>query len=108
MNPDIFGIALIFGAIAIAGLTSARIAFFLGDRWKMGHGDRWAFTWFSGACAAIVMGYIAVAAQMAGGNLFGIVSLVASMPFVGLSWGVIVGANKANERIIFGLLKKLG
>lgn len=108
MNMDIFGYALVFGAIVVGALTSARIAFFLGDRWKFGRGDRNVFTWFCAACAALVMGFVAVAAEMAGGNLFGVVALVGSMPFVGFAWGVIVGCNKANERIIFGLLKKLG
>ena len=105
---DIYGIALVVCAVALASITSMRIAFFLAVRWGFSCTEnKVCFTILGGVVAAIVMGFIAVAAVKAGGNLYGIISVVGSVPFVGFAWGFIVGSNKAIERILFGLLKKL-
>jgi len=108
MNFDIFGIALIIGAIFVAAITSGRIAFFLTNRWGFRSAEAiFFFTAFGVVCAAVVMGFIATAAVHAGGNLFGLICVVGSMPFVGAAWGFIVGGIKAIERILFALLARL-
>ncbi len=108
MHIDIFGLALIVASVAIAAVTSGRVAYFLAERWKFRSAEAFFFfTALGVVAAAVVMGFISTAAVVAGGNLFGLICVVASVPFVGVAWGFIVGGIKAIERILFALLARL-
>lgn len=93
--------------VLLAAVASARFGEVFGRRWSIGNDDR---SFFVVACAVVtgaVMYFVASAALQAGGILFGVIGIFLAIPFVGFMWMLIVGGNKALERILGGLLKKL-
>ena len=104
---DQYSNAIIVISMILAGITGARIAFFLSKKWSLGGT---ATNWFfcaGGAVSAGLLLYISVPAIIYGGNLFGLVALVASVPVVGLAWGSVLGTIMIFERVLTGLMKKL-
>ena len=102
VNIFLTALAVIYGGVS-SGIFARRFA----DRWGIRGDGRDFFTIVGAAVAGIIMYFVAHAAMDAGGVLFGIISVFASIPLVGLTWIVVVGGNKALERILGNLLKKL-
>ena len=104
---DVYQIVMLIASLALAFITSVRIAYVLSGRWKFKNEGTFFFCASTGIASAVCMGFISFAMSSYGGNLFGLASVIVSVPLVGVAWLFIVGANKALERIIGSLLSKV-
>jgi hypothetical protein len=105
---DLYHLVVVIATTLLAGLTSIRIAYVLAQRWGFKRGEPTVFFCIGAAAAAGVACCVAsVALVSAGGPFYGLVGLIAAIPLVGASWIFVVGANKAIERILSNLLKKV-
>lgn len=93
--------------VLLAAIASSRFGYVFGYRWGMRNDGLGGFAFACAAAAGIVMYFVSSAALEAGGITFGLIGIVATIPFVGFMWMLIAGGNKALERILNGLLKKL-
>lgn len=104
---DQYSNAIIVISMILAGITGARIAYFLSRKWSLGGT---ATNWFfcvGGAASAGLLLYITVPAIVYGGNLFGLIALLAAVPATGFAWGFVLGSIMVFERVLNGLMKKL-
>lgn len=105
---DIYVSAIVITTIVLAGLSSGRIAYFLGRK-KWGLREEKLF--FTCACptlaSAILSGFISAALIEFGGLLYGLAGVLLTVPFVGLVWVGIVAGIKVCERMLTGLLNKV-
>lgn len=100
--------ALFFASIALAVITSARISYVLGQRWKIySGGEPPLFELVSMVVSGVSLWFICSAALEFAGLLGAAVVVLATIPLTGMIWILIIGGNKALERIINGLLNKL-
>ena len=107
MLPFTYDMVIIGSAVTLAALASSRFGWVFGGRWGMNGDPRGFFSLACAAAAAVVMFFVSTAALQGGGIPFGIISVRLAIPTVGFAWIFIVGGNKALERILSGLLKKL-
>lgn len=104
---ELYTVVLVIASIALATITSARISYVLSKRWRFNTDPTIFFGIFTAGTSAVAMGFISYGAIMLGGIMGGLICAVATVPFVGVCWLFIVGANKAIERIIASLLNKV-
>lgn len=104
---NVYPVVLIIASIALAFLTSTRIAYVLAGRWNFKNEPTFFFSAACGIVAGVVMGFVSYALIATGGLLFGLIGAFASVPLVGIVWLFVVGGNKAIERILGGLLAKV-
>ncbi len=107
MLPFEFSTFLTMLAVIYAGVSSGIFARNFANRWGIRGDGRDVFTLFGGAVAGLIIYFVQQAALDVGGIPFGIITCFAAIPVVGFSWIVVVGGNKALERILGNLLKKL-
>lgn len=94
--------------VCLAFLTNGRIGYVLGERWNLNTPTD--FPWWYGFCAivgATVFYFASHAAFDYYGLLGGVICMIASLPVSGLIWIFIVGGNKAIERILNSLMKRV-
>ena len=99
---------IIIATMLTAFVTNGRIAWFLGRRWGLSvAGD---VNWWDAGCAivgAAAFYYISLAFFQYGGLLAGVIGIFACIPISGAVWIFVVGGNKAIERILSNLMKKV-
>ena len=103
----LFIVAIMAVTIALAVITNARIAHVLALRWSFSKEPRLFFCWLSSIAAGAIIAVASFALINYGGLAYGMIGAVMVVPVVGVAWFFIVGANKAIERILANLLKKM-
>lgn len=96
-------------AMAQAAIVSARLSYVMGFKWGLRYESNYlmSFQVISTIVSAILAGFGAGAALTFGGLVFGIAAVLLTLPCVGAAWLLIVGGNKAIERILGGLFNKV-
>jgi len=109
-------VILVIASALLAGITSGRAAWKLGEIWGMSLLNarrerdlcaRDVMTFFSAVAAMVLAGFACNAAIEHGGDLFGLGAVFFTMPAVGAVWVFGLGANKAVERLLSGIEVKL-
>jgi len=106
-NLTIYNDLLIWLAVISSGLTSARIALFLSERWRLD--DCWR-NWLLilGTASAVVLSYhISIVANLIGGPLYGLATILLCTLGTGLLWGYLLAGTRVIERVIAGLENKM-
>lgn len=101
-------VLLVISDVVFGAILSARFAFFLACKWDFAGDNMGWFTIFAFIAGGVLMGFINYAFFLAFGIIGSLACLLATVPIVGLIWVLIVGGNKAIERILSGLLAKIG
>jgi hypothetical protein len=104
---DFYFFVIVASSILLSAITSARIAYVMAKRWNLS-GEPAVFSIIGSVVVAVaICGVISFAAVAIGGLLIGLFAVLLTVPFVGFVWVFVVGANKAIERILNSLLKKV-
>lgn len=100
--------AILVCTMVLAFITAGRIAYVLGKRWGFDSSNPPLWEGFCAISATAIFYHVSNAAFDFGGTMGSLIALVGTVPLVGLVFIFVVGANKAIERILHGLLKKVG
>lgn len=104
---DMYCTVILVVTVALAGLTGAKIPYFLGAKWRRDETERNWFMVGGGVASAVILAYISVPAMTFGSYLYGLVVLAAAVPAVGFMWAFVLGMLLVFERVITGLLNRL-
>lgn len=105
---EAYALVLIVSIMALATLTNLRISYVLTKK-KWGLSDDAVFFLGAGTSLVTLVISFVIGYTLCGyGPIFGLAGVLLSVPFVGFAWIFVVGANKAIERILAGLMKKVG
>jgi hypothetical protein len=99
---------ILIATIFLAFVTNSRIGWLMGERW--GCNDPKDFPWWAlicGVIGALPFYWISKAGFEFGGMMGAFIVLVGTVPFSGFVWIFMVGGNKAIERVLNNLLKKV-
>lgn len=98
---------LIAVAAMLSATVSARMSWVLAHHYSLAQSPRNTMCWATGILSAAIV-IVAACYVNSSYGLFGLLVLdIATVPVVGFIWLLIVGANKAVERIVNGVDVKL-
>lgn len=109
---------MICASMVLGIIVTMRLSYVMGQRWGLdykrdrynganGMGYLGMLQAASVAATAIICGMGTDAALTFGGWRLGLLTDVLTIPFVGLVWIFIIGANRATTRMLAGLLVKV-
>lgn len=99
---------IIIATMFLALITNGRIGYVLGQRWGISTTGNEPPLWeLFCAIVGCVPFYWISQAGLQYGTIGGLIVLLGTIPFSGFVWIFIVGTNKAIERILNNLLKKV-
>lgn len=106
-NLNIYSPLLIFLALTVSAMTSARIAAVLAKRWQMDKAALGLFMVFSAAAAVYVVGNFVLYAVHTGGALWGLGMVAGGVIITAGLWVYLIGGIKVIERMLENLEQRL-
>ena len=105
-----YALCILVITIALAAVTALRIGFFVCQKISLSSDTftGFVFCWGGAALCASVVGYLSVPAMVHFGYLGGLVVMAASIPAAGFIWAFPIGMTMGINRILNGLMSKLG
>lgn len=104
-----YGSVITIATVCIAFLTNGRIAYVLAGRWGFDQSGNHPPIWegFSAVVGSVVFYFLSCAAFDYYGMMGCVICMFLTLPLSGLIWIFLVGGNKAIERILNSLMKRL-
>jgi len=106
----LYQLVIVLATALLSGIVSGRIAYFLAKKkWEFKSNDdtEW-FVGFTACVAAALMACANYAVICQYGILAGVIGAAAAIPAIGFIWVFLIGCSKAAEKILVGLLSKVG
>ena len=98
---DTYFVLIMIASILVGFITSCRIGHIMITKAQQGSdGEKGFVAFVCGAIAAVMMGFQTYAALFYFGLFGGLVSVVLTVPAVGLCWVYVVGGNLAAKRLL--------